>query len=159
MHTFGKEKKSLITSYNHRQASSTSQLQFWTSILLQSTPALSGWKGAFTQRQFWDLTTGIQSDLDPGPLLTTSELSSALSSTMDAFWSVFGVTVLLKHPWLFIQTSFLTLDPTFHLQIFWESSDFMMPCMQSTHTLPERDYYPPPPPPQILILDTVFFSL
>lgn len=78
----------------------------------QTAPGLSYWNGAFSQRQFWDFSKGVQLDLNLDPLLTTSALSGALYPTMDVFRSIFAVIVLLIQPWTVTQTQLSDIGPS-----------------------------------------------
>ena len=70
--------KKSFGSWNHQWVSYTSLLEFWTTLLLPTSPGVSDFKGAFSKLS-WNLSTGVLWDLDLDSLLATSELSSALS--------------------------------------------------------------------------------
>lgn len=63
-----KELKS-IASDNHQQASYSSQLEFWTALLLPTAPVLSYLKGVLSQELFEGLSTGVPWGSDQDPLL------------------------------------------------------------------------------------------
>ena len=83
-----------IASFNHQQVSYTSQLEFCTTLLLQTAPGLSDLKGALLQQQFWNLSIGVLWDLDPDSLLTTA---LCLQLFLGALWGMFWDIVLLEH--------------------------------------------------------------